>query len=117
MLAGVCLALLLGVEPQSAAEAERAAPVQTPESVKRIAAALAIPPRLQIHAPLPEPTFRVEVQQHPYFADRPFTWNFGGGGTSRSTPRPPSAGSGTPPLFQIDLLPIVRAAKRALQNP
>lgn len=112
MLATAVLALLLGAEPQSAAGPDPAAPIQTPESLKRIATALAEPPRLRLDAPRPEPTFRVEIQQHPYFTEIPFTWTFGGGGVP-FTGASAGASSGTTPLVQVDVLPILAAVRRA----
>lgn len=114
MIAAAVLALLLGVDPQTAAEPDPAAPVETPESLTRIATALARPPRLRLDAPLPEPTFRIEIQQHPYFTDIPFTWTFGGGGVPfTGTGAAAAASQGTTPLVQVDALPILAAVRRA----
>jgi hypothetical protein len=92
-------------------------------SLRRIRAALAKPaPTLVVRPPAPQPTFKVTIQQHPYFVERPFVWTFAGGGTP-TTQRPTGPGQ---PLITVGVpiggggeggvLPMLRAAKSALQE-
>ena len=110
------LALLLALTlagDQDAAPAPAALPV----SLDRIRASLARQPALRITPPPPPATFRVEVIEHPFFADIPFEWNFATGGGFASSA--PSATPGAPPpLGHVnggsDILPLFGHMKRAL---
>jgi len=96
-------------------------PAQADAALLRIRAKLAKPERLKI-APdrdLPEPTFRIEIRQHPYFTEVPFIWTFSGGGVpftapglehTGATPAAGSVGGGT------DVLPLFLSLKRALDE-
>lgn len=111
MVAGLLFSVLLAAEPQGAAPS--AAPGADPAALRRIAAALAQPVRLRISAP--QPTFHIEIQQHPYFRELPFTWNWAGAG-GVPTGAPHATGSGTPPLVQVDVLPLLRDAVHAMSE-
>jgi len=100
-----------------------AAPADDSASLRRIRAALAKPAStLVVKAPPPEPTYRVEILQHPYFTEIPFVWTFAGGGVpTTQTP----AGPGQP-LISVGVpigaggdegvLPMLRAIKRSLDE-
>src|SRR5437870_3501176 len=82
------------IEPGGTGSGDRtsAAPdgaARTDAALTRIRAALARPERLRIstrHRDLPEPTFRIEIRQHPYFTEVPFIWTFSGGGVPLTAP-------------------------------
>jgi hypothetical protein len=107
VLGPALLAFALAAPSQSASDA--AATSDLAVSLNRIRAALQKTPALRLA--LPEPTFRVEVRQHPFFVDVPWTWEFAGGGVPTLSPRPGPIG--TPPLGQVDVLPLWRAARKA----
>jgi hypothetical protein len=76
MVAPAILALALSASPQSAAAPDA---VQGDSYVARIRDLLARrAPVLKISTP--EPTYKVEIIQHPYFTTVPFVWTFAGGG-------------------------------------
>lgn len=115
-MGSVCSALLLlAIAMQSAADA----PATDEASLRRIREKLAKPaPSLVVKAPTPEPTFKIEVQQHPYFTELPFVWTFNGGGVP-TTQGPTGPGQ---PLITVGV-PIggggeggVLAALRSLRN-
>lgn len=111
MAAGLLLAVLLAAEPQGPAPS--AAPAADPAALRRIGAALAQPIRLRIS--VPQPTFHVEIEEHPYFQERPFTWSWeGAGGVPAAAPHAP--GIGTPPLVEMDVLPLLRDAVHAISE-
>ena len=106
MLATAALVLLV----VSAQATETAARVAIPdETLRRIAAALAQPQSLRLTTPVP--TFRTEVQQHPWFTDVPHPWNFAGGGVATAAPQ--TGRPATPALVAVDALPLLRAARTA----
>lgn len=112
MVPGLLFSLLLAAEPQGPLPS--AAPGADPVALRRIAAALAQPVHLQISAP--RPTFHIEIQQHPYFRELPFTWTWvGAGGVPTGAPHA-TTGSGTPPLMQMDVLPLLRDAVHAMSE-
>src|SRR5262249_7846221 len=75
MSASAVRALVLAGAPQNAPSDA----AQPGASLARIRELLARrPPVLKITAP--EPTYKVEVIQHPYFTTPPFVWTFAGGG-------------------------------------
>jgi hypothetical protein len=83
-------------------------------SVDRIRQALARPVHLNLTVQLPEPDFRVEIQQRRSFPDLP-PWNFSSG----PTPAPwagPSTGFTTPALFNLDLLSLGRSVGNAIHS-
>jgi len=98
-------------------------PVDDGASLRRIREKLAKPaPSLVVKAPTPEPTFKVEVQQHPYFIEIPFVWTFNGGGFPLTqTPTGPGQ-----PLITVGVpiggggeggvLPALRALRAKLQD-
>lgn len=104
----VLLAFLVCASPGQDATTD---PKGVPISLERIKRELQRTPALRVSTPPPEPTFKVEVVQHPYFLEMPYTWNWGGGGVPVAAPA--ASPSGSPPLFTIDLLPLLKAAKRA----
>ena len=92
-------------------------PAPADAALTRIRAKLARPERLKI-APdreLPEPTFRIEIRQHPYFIEVPFVWTFSGGGVPL---RPPDGAytGGTPLVSSGNLLPLFGALKHAIDQ-
>ncbi len=117
------VALALAASPQEAPPPQTSWPV----SLEHIRAGLQRTPTLRVTAPPPEPTFRTEIVQHPYFIEIPQTWTFGGGGYASSAP---SAAPGAPsPLGHVeggtDILPLFariphalaeRAARREVQQ-
>ena len=119
------LPVILTIALAAAAQNPAAAPdeaARTDAALTRIRAALARPERLRIstrHRDLPEPTFRIEIRQHPYFTEVPFIWTFSGGGVPLTAPGlermggsqlPRSFGGGT------DVLPLFTSLKRALDE-
>ncbi|HEV3140351.1 MAG TPA: hypothetical protein VGY57_07555, partial [Vicinamibacterales bacterium] len=114
------LAIALAAAPQSPVPADEAA--RSDAQLTRIRAKLATPGRLRISTAdrqLPEPTFRIEIHQHPYFTEVPFIWTFAGGGMPLTAPGlehmggsqlPRSFGGGT------DVLPLFTSLKRALDE-
>jgi hypothetical protein len=107
VLAQALLVAALATASQDAAVPLRTAPDET--SLKRIRGALAKSAGLRVNTPVP--TFRIEVREHPFFTEHPTVWDFAGGGVPTAAPR--FGSSGTPPLVVIDLLPLVRAARKA----
>ena len=96
-----------------AAAAQPAAAQNAPQDdaqLARIRKALDRPAQLRITPR--EPTFRVEVRQHPYFTDQPFVWTFDGGGVPMAAPQ--FSATGTPPIVQVDALPLITRARKAL---
>jgi hypothetical protein len=107
----VVLALALTSDPQPPSDQ----PAPPPVSLDRIRRGLERPPGLRVSAPMPEPTYRVRVVQHPYFLEVPFTWTFAGGGVPAAAPS--GAGvSSTPPLIQVDALPMLTGAVHAIRE-
>lgn len=111
-MGSILVALLLSAPAQDAP-----APTTTtlPVSLDRIRRGLQQKPALRVSAP-PEPTFKVQVIQHPYFFDIPYTWTFGAGGVPSTAPSPVYTGGNptTPPLVKAEAWPLVTAAKQAL---
>ncbi len=94
------------------AQAPASAAAQDEATLNRIRAALAREP--SIHVTPPEPTFRVTVREHPYYKEKPWTWDFDGGGVPLSAPQmgPP----GSPALVTVDVLPWIRRAIRSRER-
>jgi hypothetical protein len=115
MLAHALLLLALGASGQDAGRVPAAGLLEDEAALSRIRSALARPAGLRIEWPCQPPTFRVQVQAHPFFTERPWRWDFSGGGVpptvSRSAPSIPFVG--TPPLIAFDVLPLIRAARKA----
>ncbi len=107
MCAGFVVAALLAAAPQTTVAPPR--PQVTNDSLRRIRAALAQPDHLRVETP--EPTFKTEIRQHPFFTDVPHTWDFSGGGTPTAAPRP--AYVGTPPAVKFEVLPLLREIRNA----
>ena len=87
-----------------------------PVSVDRIRRALQRTPTLRVSTPPPDPpTYRVQIIEHPYFRSEPHEWKYDGGGYASSGPSTTPGGiPWTPPLAQVDALPMIAAAKQAL---
>ncbi|HZT77559.1 MAG TPA: hypothetical protein VFA27_12980 [Vicinamibacterales bacterium] len=113
MLAPLALALALAASHQDASDAPR-----LPVSLAHIRAGLQRTPVLRVDARPPEPTFRTEIVQHPYFIEIPHTWTFGGGGYASSAPAatPGALPPGTAMVGGTDLLPLVTGAARAVRE-
>jgi hypothetical protein len=113
ILAPVWLAMALAAPQQNAAAQAPQAPTEWPVSLSRIRAGLARPIRLRIATP--EPTYRVEIQQHPFFTDVPRTWTFDGGGVPFSAT--PFGTSGSPAAVQSgNLLPLFGKVQHAIEQ-
>jgi len=103
------------------AAAQNPAPPDEPAppdaALTRIRAQLARPQRLKIatNRELPEPTFRIEIRQHPYFTEVPFVWTFPGGGVPLTAPGGAYTG-GTPLVSSGNLLPLFGALKHAIDQ-
>ena len=119
MFGPALLAIALAAAPQNPAPSDEAS--HSDAALSRIRARLAKPERLHVSTEreLPEPTFRVEIRQHPYFTEVPYIWTFAGGGVPLTAPGlehmggsmlPQSFGGGT------DVLPALAALKRALDE-
>jgi hypothetical protein len=115
---GILIVMALAA-PQSTAAADEAP--RSDAALTRIRARLAKPERLHVSTEreLPEPTFRIEIRQHPYFTEVPYIWTFAGGGVPLTAPGlehmggsqlPQSFGGGT------DVLPLFTSLKRALDE-
>ena len=115
---GILIIMALAA-PQSPATADEAPKSDT--SLTRIRTRLARPEQLHVSTEreLPEPTFRIEIHQHPYFTEVPYIWTFAGGGVPLTAPGlehmggsmlPQSFGGGT------DVLPALASLKRALDE-
>ena len=76
MVAAAILALALSPSPQTAASQETDGVGVSLARVRELLTRRA--PALKITTP--EPTYKVEVIQHPYFTTTPFVWTFAGGG-------------------------------------
>jgi hypothetical protein len=115
MLAHALLVLALGALPQDPGRINSSAAFEDEASLSRIKAALARPPTLRIEWPCDRPTFRVQVEAHPFFTERSWRWDFSAGGVpprvSRAAPTFPLVG--TPPLVVFDVLPLIHAARKA----
>jgi hypothetical protein len=107
--------------PQSAEE-QVTAPVESDATLNRLAVRLSRPQRIHFTTdqPLPEPTFRIEIRQHPYFTDVPFIWTFQGGGAPLTAPGlEHMGGSMLPQSFGkggTDILPLFTSLKRGLDE-
>lgn len=108
------LTLLLTLALAAQATDEPGPAADLPISLDRIRQGLQRTPALRMDAPIPEPTFRVEIVQHPYFLEVPFVWKWVEGG--RLAAAPAAVPGGTPPLLQIDVLPWIRSAAHAYQQ-
>ena len=103
---------------QSAADAQ----AQPDPSLNRIRVRLSRPERLHFatNRELPEPTFRIEIRQHPYFTEVPFIWTFQGGGMPITAPGiERMGGSMLPKSFGTggtDILPLFVSLKHALDE-
>lgn len=104
--------LALGASPQDAAPVPAPKPAND-AALNRIRERLRTAPAapLRVTLPEPEPTFRVHIQEHPYFTEQPTTWDFGGGGVPFTAP---GAGAGSQPLASVDLLAVGRGIKKAI---
>jgi hypothetical protein len=116
MLAQVAQTLTVAI----ALQASSAPPPSASDALlARIREALAKgPPRLRITTP--EPTYRVEIREHPYFRDLPMTWSFAGGGVPTTERRV----DGSTPVISVGVpiggggdagvLPMLRALRAKL---
>ena len=114
MLSGL-LALALAAGGQDAPPARTSLPV----SIDRIREGLQRKPALKVNVPPPEPTFRVEIVEHPFFRMEPYVWTFAGGGVPFTGSTGVIGVSETPgavPLIQGDVLPAVKSAIYALRE-
>ena len=128
VLGPALLAIALAAGPQNAAPltaAEQSAgetPVPSDASLNRIRVRLSRPQRIHFSTdqPLPEPTFRIEIRQHPYFTELPFIWTFQGGGAPITAPGlEHMGGSMLPQSFGkggTDILPLFTSLKRSLDE-
>ena len=130
MFGPVLLAIALAADPQnpappadgSAANPPGSSQVQTNPSLNRIRLRLSRPQRIHFTTdqPLPEPTFRIEIRQHPYFTELPFIWTFQGGGAPMTAPGlEHMGGSMLPQSFGkggTDILPLFTSLKRSLDE-
>lgn len=107
MLTLALLALALVGAPQDPAAPQAPAAGTLPVSVNRIREALQKPQVIDVR--LPEPTYHVEVRGHPFFTERPWTWDFRGGGVPMTGPR---AGRSST-LVGVDVLPFLARARKA----
>ena len=120
MLSPAFLAIALAAAAQDPLP-DRVTPASNP-SLNRIRARLSQPEPLHVRTDreLPEPTFRVEIHQHPYYTDVPFIWTFAGGGYSLTAPGlEHMGGSPMPKAFGKsgnDVLPLFMKLKRALDE-
>ena len=116
MVGAVLFALALTAQ-DAAPPASHPAAAETDASLTRIRARLASPEtvRLSTDRELPEPTFRVEIHQHPYFTEVPFVWTFAGGGVPFVPPHGDQIG-GTPLVSSGNMLPLFVSLKRALDE-
>jgi len=103
--------------PDSAGEAPA-----SDATLDRISARLSRPARIHFTTdqPLPEPTFRIEIRQHPYFTEVPFIWTFQGGGSPITAPGlEHMGGSMLPQSFGkggTDILPLFGKLKHGLDE-
>jgi hypothetical protein len=93
MVAAAILALALSPSPQTAASQETDGVGVSLARVRELLTRRA--PALKITTP--EPTYKVEVIQHPYFTTTPFVWTFAGGGVPTMQRRT----DGATPLISI----------------
>ena len=118
MVGPALLALALAAAPQTPASAGE--PARSDAALTRIRARLAKPERLHVSTEreLPEPTFHIEIHQHPYFTEVPYIWTFGGGGVPLTAPGlEHMGGSMLPQSFGgTDVLPLFKSLKRALDE-
>ncbi len=110
---GILIIAALAAAPQSQAADEAPKP---DASLTRIRTRLARPERLHVSVEreLPEPTFRIEIHQHPYFTEYPFIWTFDSGGVPFGTPG--FVRTGTPLVSSGNVLPLFTSLKRALDE-
>jgi hypothetical protein len=102
MSIAIALALtLLAQGPSPSSEAP--SPMRLPVSLTHIREALAKQTWLQITVPPEQPTYRLEIREHPFFKEKPYKWDFGGGGYAPRYPVQQGTPSSTPPLFTIRL--------------
>jgi len=98
--------LVLAAAPLAAGQ--EAAGSKNDESLSRIRQALARDTkRLQIVPPTP--TFKVEITQHPFFTERPETWNFAGGGVP-----PGTRADHAVPAASVDVWPMLRGLREKI---
>jgi hypothetical protein len=125
VLGPALLAIALAGTPQSPApsggQAAGDTAAQPDSSLSRIRARLSRPEKVHFATDrqLPEPTFRIEIRQHPYYTEVPFIWTFQGGGMPLTAPGlehmggsqlPHSFGSGS------EILPLFTSLKRSLDE-
>jgi len=75
--------------------------------------------RIPTNRELPQPTFRIEIREHPYFTEVPFVWSFAGGGYPLTAPGiERMGGSGLPKSFGggTDILPLFTSLKRSIDR-
>jgi hypothetical protein len=113
ILAALCAVPAAAVGQTAAAQSSTGEHDRRDPSLDRIRAALAQPSVLHIEVPAGEqPTFRVAVQGHGYYTDKPMTWDFDGGGVPFTAPAAGPIGL-APPLIKVDALPAIRSAIRS----
>jgi len=129
MLGPALLAIAIAGAPQAPAvpadggQSVSETPVQSDASLNRIRLRISRPQRIHFATdqPLPEPTFRIEIRQHPYFTEMPFIWTFQGGGSPMTAPGlEHMGGSMLPQSFGnkggTDILPLFTSLKRGLDE-
>lgn len=119
MLASAFLAIALAAGAQSLAPAAEVPHAPADASLDRIRERLSQTSWLRISPDrdLPQPMFRIEIHEHPYFTERPLVWTFAGGGYPLTAPGlERMGGSGLPKSFGggTDVLPLFTSLKRVL---
>ena len=98
----VAIVLALALFAQVArTSSETPAPLHLPVSESHIRQALAQQTWLRITLPTEPPTYRVEIREHRFFIEEPYTWNFGSGRYAPRYSGPPLPPSSAPALFTV----------------
>lgn len=132
----ILVALMLAAPCAEAQDGSTQAPPSTaapttalPVSMDRIRRGLQRTPTLRVDLPPPEPTFKVQIVQNPYFLEVPYKWDWGvRGGVPTTAPNVTATGGNqwTPPLISSgNMLPVLtsfvhgfaeRSAEREVQQ-
>jgi hypothetical protein len=102
VLAPTLLAIALSAGAQNVAPAAQVPHTSGDASLDRIRERLSQTSWLRISPDreLPQPMFRIEIHEHPYYTERPFVWTFAGGGYPLTAPGiERMGGSGLPKSF------------------